>query len=326
MTPSALPLGRRVGRNDWEQAVRADPRVHTVQMLVLLTASTYASPDGSDVFPSAKTLGENTRLGESTVRRHLAAGCRLGFLHLVQRGGRDLQKGQGTGRSNRYVLTVPAEVPTASPAAVGVDPTAPQRADGVPTEGPTAPQRADEVVPTARLEGPNRSLGSADHYIKTNHQDQDQEHVVANPSKFSSRPVGGGGSDGEKINLQDRQVAEFFDALPEALGVSRTDSVRSAVKAACLRGWDPAALARRIGGHDYTGATNRGAVAVRFLAELAERGPVRAGGSVDSAAPRRPEWCGECNERTRRIEDEDQNDVGKCPRCHADRAALAMSA
>ena len=317
--------GRRVGRNEWEQAIRADPRVHTVLLLVLFTVGSYASPDGSDVFPSAKTLAENTRLGESTVRRHLAAGCRLGFLHLVQRGGRNLHKGQGTGRSNRYALTVPAEAPTASPAADGTEPTAPQRAVGVPAEEPTAPQRAVGVIPTARMGEANRSLGSADHYIKTNHQDQDQEHVAANPWQASSQP-GGGGSGGEQTNPPDDQVLAFFDALPETLGLRRTDAVRATVRAACLRGWDPAALALRLGSHDYSGATNKGAVAARLLEDLAERGPVRADGPVDSAAPKRPEWCGECNEQTRRIEDRDGNDRGKCSRCHQDRSPLVITA
>lgn len=30
----------------------------------------------------------------------------------------------------------------------------------------------------------------------------------------------------------------------------------------------------------------------------------------------RPTWCGECDERTRRLEDPDGRDLGRCPNCH----------
>lgn len=35
----------------------------------------------------------------------------------------------------------------------------------------------------------------------------------------------------------------------------------------------------------------------------------------------RPEWCGECDERTRRIESSDGSDAGRCPSCHPLRRA-----
>lgn len=43
------------------------------------------------------------------------------------------------------------------------------------------------------------------------------------------------------------------------------------------------------------------------------------------ATPPRPEWCGECDERTRQVETPDDK-VARCPRCHPQRVAAPPAA
>lgn len=48
---------------------------------------------------------------------------------------------------------------------------------------------------------------------------------------------------------------------------------------------------------------------------LAHDGPWWRTTATSTTTPR-PAWCGTCDERTRRLEDPDGNDLGRCPNCH----------
>ena len=89
----------------WVQALLDDPDVGRHLLLVILVAGKYADhKTGKNIRPGAPRLAEDTGLGESTVRRHLATAVALGYLALVQRGG-----GSGDGRhwANQYRCTLP---------------------------------------------------------------------------------------------------------------------------------------------------------------------------------------------------------------------------
>jgi hypothetical protein len=317
-----------VARNDWERAIRADPTVTKTILLVLLTVATYADPDGSRVFPSAKTVSEHAGLGESTVRQHLTDARDRGYLRLVQRGGKRGGRLGQQGLPNRYELTLPTSS-TASHIAVE-DPVTSSTASPTAVESPvtssTASGRAVLGPSTADFSSFNRQLGSAYHYKRPIHQDQDQEREVARPMP-SSRPGGGGGEVDETTHPDNRLLTAFLEALPVGLGVRRTNAVRAHVVAAHVRGWDPVLLAKRVGRHDYSGAANKSAVAVNLLAELAQSPPPAVVSSEDRTPVKRLQWCGQCRESNRRLEDEqDGRDRGACPTCHPVRAAGLVAA
>ncbi len=103
---------------------------------------------------------------------------------------------------------------------------------------------------------------------------------------------------------------EFFGALGSAwrLTAAQRDRLAPAVGAALSAGWTPAGLAE-VTGANTGGVRNRYAVLAARLsaAELPE---------PPASVPKRPPWCGECDQRTRRREDADGADAGRCPVCH----------
>lgn len=119
-------------------------------------------------------------------------------------------------------------------------------------------------------------------------------------------PAGGG----------DPGIDEFFGRLGSAwpLSPAQRTRLRPAVTVALGLGWQPGDLAAYVGANTV-GVRNPAAVlAVRLSpSEL----PVPAS---PSPADRRKPWCGQCDERTRLLED-DFNEIGvhqkmrRCPRC-----------
>jgi DNA-binding transcriptional ArsR family regulator len=75
-----------LGVFDWQRVIRSAD-VEPMTKLVGLTASTYASKNGSSVRPGERLLADDCGLGQSTVRKHLARLVGLGLLELVSRGG-----------------------------------------------------------------------------------------------------------------------------------------------------------------------------------------------------------------------------------------------
>lgn len=86
--------------------------------LVLFGMAMYMDRDGSSCYPSMRTLAARTGLGERTVRNHLHAAARDGWIDIHRRRGRGERSGW---ISYEYVPTIPAPVPApdaATPEAV----------------------------------------------------------------------------------------------------------------------------------------------------------------------------------------------------------------
>jgi hypothetical protein len=122
----------------------------------------------------------------------------------------------------------------------------------------------------------------------------------ASAAPHAAEASGGGGG----------PVGKFFAALGPDWRLTATQRVRlaPAVTAALNAGWTPQALAAFTGANT-SGVRNPYAVLVMRLsaADL----PLPPG-----QRPSRPPWCGQCDERTRRREDIDGADSGRCPACH----------
>ena len=105
-------------------------------------------------------------------------------------------------------------------------------------------------------------------------------------------------------------VGEFFTDLGTSwkLTVSQQARLTPLVDAAIASGWTPAALAA------FTGANTTG---VRSpYAVLASRLSPAELPRPSTQPPVRPPWCGRCDQRTRRRQDPDGADAGRCPACH----------
>jgi hypothetical protein len=105
-------------------------------------------------------------------------------------------------------------------------------------------------------------------------------------------------------------AGEFFPALGDAWRLTEAQRARlaPAVDTAFGMGWTPQALAA------FTGASTSG---IRNpYAVLAARLSSAELPSPPGQRTARPPWCGECDERTRRREDAQGSDAGRCPACH----------
>ena len=136
------------------------------------------------------------------------------------------------------------------------------------------------------------------------------EEPSAEPSAAAARAAGvlSGGHDPRGGGL----VGEFFGALGSAwrLTAAQRGRLAPAVDAALRAGWTPAELAA------FTGA-NTGGVRNPYAVLAARLSPDELPGPTGREGWwRQPPWCGECNRRTRRREDADGADAGRCPLCH----------
>lgn len=99
----------RVTVYEWQQVVRRLRlgRRQTGLRVTALTLATFASPDGSHVYPSVDTLAAASEQSRRTTLRHLAALRETYMLiGLVSRGG-----GRGrAGLASHYVLTLPIDL------------------------------------------------------------------------------------------------------------------------------------------------------------------------------------------------------------------------
>jgi Helix-turn-helix domain len=105
-------------------------------------------------------------------------------------------------------------------------------------------------------------------------------------------------------------IREFYAELGTrwALTARQRRRLAPAVAAALARGWDPQDLA------DFAGANTAG-VRSPYAVLAARLSP----GELPAPPGRRPSlppWCGRCNNGTRRLEQADGADGGRCPRCH----------
>lgn len=87
----------------WQNAVRSSPEITGTRLLVLLTLSTYMTPDGK-AHPSIETLMKNLGVkSDKTIRSQLQWARQNGWLE-VKRGGR---RGDGRVEANEYQASLP---------------------------------------------------------------------------------------------------------------------------------------------------------------------------------------------------------------------------
>lgn len=137
--PSAPVAREHLSRFDWERELLDSPDVGGTMLCVLLALGTYMSAtDGRRARPGHARLAQQAGLGESTVRRHLAAAVKAGWLSTSGHHGGHLS--DGTAIALTYAATRPlAGEQWASTA--------------------TDPQRAVGQQATARYSTTHRSLG-----------------------------------------------------------------------------------------------------------------------------------------------------------------------
>ncbi len=106
------------------------------------------------------------------------------------------------------------------------------------------------------------------------------------------------------------QFSEFFAGLADGwhLTASQRGRLVTALRSAVASGWTPEALAAFVGANT-DGVRNPYAVLAARLSP-AELPP------PPEPRPMRLPWCGRCDERTRRREDADGADAGRCRTCH----------
>ena len=109
--------------------------------------------------------------------------------------------------------------------------------------------------------------------------------------------AGGGGRERSK---------EFVSHLPDHLRPNLTSTLDDLLEQASSNGWHVGQVAEQIHSDLYRGNYGPGAVIAR-LRSIAHQPP------PEQPTPK-PEWCGECDERTRLVEE--ANGAQRCLRCH----------
>jgi hypothetical protein len=296
---------------------------------VLVGLANHAGPDGTGAFPSVATLVRYTGLSERTVRTCLdrleeagvIAPCDPGIVAArIKRADRRPQgwdlnlsqarddPGQGepasrTSASQALTTGWLRDVQGDQVNGVQTPHPAPGPVDNCPDEvqnlHPAAPtgcnQDSDGVQPAA----PRGAAAAREPY----------ENPSTEPS--AARARSGGGPAGDR-DPGGGGVVEFFDALGTGWPLTAAQQSRLAplAGAALSAGWSPAALA------GFTGANTSG-VRNPYAVLAARLSPGELPSPPSSRGrQRQPPWCGQCNQRTRRREDADGADAGRCPECH----------
>jgi DNA-binding MarR family transcriptional regulator len=194
-------------RSRWQIAMR-EAQLPSFRLLVGLTLSTWARPDGSDCRPSVERIGKATGLARSTVLRHLGA--------LEAGGWIGRQAGGGRGRATTYSLMIPASIEALLEALLG--------AENRPTSGTVSSDLGEKLSQfppkTVSISGLNRPTSGTPGIWSLIEPEGDE---VAD---FENRPTSGTvSSDGPPGKSQESAVAPWqllgytwaeFIALPLA--------------------------------------------------------------------------------------------------------------
>lgn len=318
-------------------------RLSSACKFVLVGLANHAGPDGTGAFPSVATLVRYTGLSERTVRTCLD---RLEALRIISPCDPDI---------------VAARIKRADRRPQGWDLSLSLDGRDIPDPAPAVPEQSDSRR-SDRYGTPAATAGLAVE-VQSLHPDSAAWQVVDNSSDGVQvlHPAPIPGCNQSTTGVQPAQargaaaapepyeepfikppptparlltsrlgddrgpgggaVGEFFDRLGEAWRLTATQRARlgSAVEVALGAGWTPATLA------SFTGA-NTGGVRNPYAVLAARLSPSQLPEPPAAMPAVRPPWCGKCDERTRRREDADGGDAGRCPACHPlARQALAVS-
>jgi hypothetical protein len=303
---------------------------------VLVGLANHAAPDGKEAFPAVRTLVRYTDLSERTVRTALDRLEAEGIIRpcdpaiVAAKIKRADQRPQGWDLAMHLVrddlddedlAALERQFPGLT-ARVAILRTAGgmRREDpgsGVQLLHPAARMHVDNV--TDGVQPLHLVLATGCNHRRNGVQPPQERGaaVAPEPSFEPSREPSAafaGARDADPVTLDDRPGAggagEFFTRLGPGWPLTDMQRRRLAPKAAAAlgAGWDPAALAAFVGANTAGVRSPAGVLAARLSpAELpAPPGRARA----------RPAWCGECSERTRRLQRANGADAGRCPRCH----------
>lgn len=247
------------------------------ELLLLLAIADAANDDGTNAYPSTRTLARKTRLDTRTVQRIVRKLVTEGHIGVSERGGRE---------SNRYAVlmgeqssTPPADCHPRQNATGGETP--PQlRQDATPPLAPVPPQlRHSCATPaTAQLCHPTPPI----------------------PVRDSSSGGGGGGTNPEAV------LDRLGPSWP--VGLRQRRRLVPKIEAALTAGWPVPQLVEHLAANP-DGVKAPGAVLAARLEDLPPPPQHR------QAEPWRSPWCGTCREATRMVEDDDGR-PSRCPSCH----------
>jgi hypothetical protein len=303
---------------------------------VLVGLANHAGPDGTEAFPSVRTLVRYTDLSERTVRTALdrleAGGIILPCdpAIVAARIKRADQRPQGWDLAMHLVrddlnnedLAVlerqfPGLTARVTPAAPEVSAPSDDEVQPLhPAAGTPVDHGTDGVQPLHLVPGTG-----CNH--RANGVQLLQERGAAVAPEPSLEPpteppaANAGGCGARPVTADDRLrpgggTRDFFACLGPDWPLTSRQRHRLAPTVAdtLAAGWAPAALAAFVGANTAGVRSPAAVLAARLSpAEL----PLPPG-----QARARPPWCrqGDCDERTRRLQRADGADAGRCPRCH----------
>jgi Helix-turn-helix domain len=247
---------------------------------VLVGLANHAGPDGTGAFPSVATLVRYTGLSERAVRTCL-----------------DRLAADGTiAPCDPAIVAARMKRADRRPQGWDLD----NWPDGVQRLHPTAGTGCNVRTSGVQRTQPRGAPLAPEPY--------EEPCIEPSAARARARKALPGADDG----LGGVPVSEFFDALGTAwrLTAAQRERLAPAVDAALSAGWTPAGLAE-ITGANTDGVRNRYAVLAARLSAAELPGPPRS-----ASRPLRPPWCGACDQRTRRREDADGADAGRCRLCH----------
>ena len=321
---SSFTLGLSMGRGNG------------LRKLILLGYANHADKHGRGAYPSTKTIADYAECDVRTVQRHVGWLITSGYLHEgdqqmvdhldpryrpivydVAMSAEQIDHGvakNGRASGNRARAAEAGRRGGRSSAQVS-------RGDRLsPQPDAESPQISggDGLSP---LEGAVRGDSSGDSRV-TDHAargDTDVTQTVQEPSKepsSSSRSVttlssAGGGSAAstrdDPLEVLPASVRNHPSIVPRAL--------TRRVHVLDQRGWSRAEIRARLVGIETADAP--GAAAMTRLGDLVSHAP-------PALPPQRPNWCGECDHRTRMREDvNSDNRPYRCPRCHPQHAVAS---
>lgn len=249
------------------------------ELLMMLAIADAASDDGTNAFPSVRTLARKTRLDGRTVQRIARRLAEGGHLAIEERGGRE---------SNRYSVLMRAELST-----------------------PPADRRPRQTAAGDTASPPDPRHGSA---IPAPAQPRhlNPPGPVREPSSSPTVDDDVGSSTGSEG--AGRTVADV-DAVLEQLGpawpLSPKQRRRLAPKVveALAAGWSAERLAERLAANP-DGVRSPAAVLASRLDEL------RQPRSTAQAATEAATWCGGCESPGHRLRERPDGRWERCPTCH----------
>ena len=315
-------------------------RGNGIRKLILLGYANHADKHGRGAYPSTQTIADYAECDVRTVRRHVSWLLERGYLH--EGDQRMVDHLDPRYRPIVYDVAMRAEQidrwATESGPSGGTRARAAEagrrggrassqliRGDNLSSLPDDETAQASTSATLSPLETASRGDSSGGSGV-TNHAARGDTRVSRTvqepprePSSSSRAPASTATPPaGKQVGMTDHSPIDALELLPQT--VRNHPSVLPSAIAKRLRllddlGWSKAEIGRRLAGVET--AARPGAAALTRLDALATQHP-------PSPPPPRPDWCGQCDQRTRLREDQNRDDRPyRCPECHPETTAAA---